>query len=115
MQSVTPGTADNTIATAGNVTISYDLTGDLADIKRRDDRQYFLGEYWYFRKALLPPVDVSLVTRNNFSCYVRGSEVLFQPGDRLGGYQDREVPREAILNPEEANELTLNQPITPVF
>ncbi len=89
MESVTPGYADNTIATAGNSTISYDLSGDLMEIKRRDDRQYYLSEYWYFGKASLPPLDISLVTRNNFSCYVRGNEGVFQPNEQLGGYQDR--------------------------
>ena len=89
MESVTPGYADNTIITAGNATISYDLSGDLSDIRRRDDRQYYLSEYWYFGKPTLPPLDVSLVTRSNYSCYVKGNEGVYQPNSQLGGYQDR--------------------------
>jgi hypothetical protein len=98
MESVTPGYADNTIATAGNSTISYDLSGDLMDIKRRDDRQYYLSEYWYFGKAALPPLDVALVTRNNFSCYVKGNEGVYQPNEQLGGYQDCKAPLKILAH-----------------
>lgn len=48
MESITPGYADNTIITAGIATISYDLSGDVTDIRRSDERQYYLSEYWYF-------------------------------------------------------------------
>ncbi len=92
MQSVTPGYANTAVATAGNATISYDLSGDLMDIRRRDDRQYYLSEFWIVAQPTLPPRDVSLVTRNNFSCYVRGNELVPLPNSQLGGYQDSMVP-----------------------
>lgn len=37
----------------------------------------------------LPPLDVSLVTRNNYSCYVKGNECVYQLNSQLSGYQDR--------------------------
>lgn len=72
MESVTPGYADNTVATTGTQNISYDLTGNAAEPRRRDDRIYSLSEYWYFGKPTLPAQNVSLVTTSNYSCYVTG-------------------------------------------
>lgn len=92
MESASPGIADTTVATAGNATISYDLNGDLMDIRRRDDRYYYISGFWIWAQADLLPYDVSLVTRNNFSCYVRGNELVFLPNGQPGGYQDGKVP-----------------------
>ena len=92
MESFTPGVANTATATAGNATISYDLSGDLMDIRRRDDRQYYLGDFWIWVEPTLPPWDVSLVTRNNYSCYVRGNEMVMLPNELVGGYQDSKVP-----------------------
>ncbi len=91
MESATPGYANTATATAGNATISYDLSGDLMDIRRRDDRQYYLGDFWIWAEPTLPPWQVSLVTRNNFSCYVRGNEAVLLPTGQIGGYQDGNV------------------------
>ena len=92
MESITPGYADNTIATTGTSLISYDLSGDVTDIKRRDDRFYQVSEYWYFGRGLLQPINASLVTRggpSGYGCYVRGNEGVYQPTDQVGGYTDR--------------------------
>ena len=76
MESVTPGYADNTIATTGLQNISYDLTGNLSEPRRRDDRVYSLSEYWYFGKPTLAEQNVSLVTTPDYSCYVVGVRVV---------------------------------------
>lgn len=72
MESVTPGYADNTIATTGLQNISYDLTGGLSKPRRRDDRVYSLSEYWYFGKPTLPEQNISLIVTSDYSCYVAG-------------------------------------------
>ena len=76
MESVTPGYADNTIATTGLQNISYDLSGNLSELRRRDDRVYSLSEYWYFGKPTLAEQNVSLVTTSDYSCYVVGVRVI---------------------------------------
>lgn len=91
-ESITPGFADNTIATAGSQTISYDLSGSLSDISQRIDRAYMISEYWYFGRAQLQPMNVSLVVRGGpqgYGCYVKGNEGIYQDPAQLGGYTDR--------------------------
>lgn len=95
-ESVTPGFADNTIATAGFQTISYNLSGGLEDIVQRIDRQYMISEYWYFGRPNLEPMNASIVTRggsNGYSCYIRGNEGLYTPPLLPGGYTDRKYYR----------------------
>ena len=92
-QSVTPGYADNTIATAGSQTISYNLSGNAFDISQRIDRAYMISEYWYFGRPQLQPMNVSIVVRGGpqgYGCYVKGNEGIFQDPVQLGGYTDRE-------------------------
>lgn len=93
-ESITPGFADNTIATAGTQTISYDLSGNLSSIVQRIDREYMISEYWYFGRAQLQPMNVSLVVRSGsdgYACYVQGNEGIYQDPAQLGGYTDREL------------------------
>jgi hypothetical protein len=92
-ESITPGFADNTIATAGTQTMSYDLSGDLSSIVQRIDRAYMIGEYWYFGRSQLEPMNVSLVSHSGpqgYGCYVKGNEGIYQDPAQLGGYTDRE-------------------------
>lgn len=92
-ESFTPGFPDNTIATAGTQTISYNLSGTFDEIVQRIDRAYAISEYWYFGRPQLEPMNVSLVTRSGeqgYSCYVHGNEGLYSPPNYPDGYTDRE-------------------------
>ena len=94
MEGITPGFADNTIATTGTTRISYDLSGNVSDVKRRDDRFYQVSEYWYFGRPLLDPINASLVTRSGpqgYACYIRGNEGVYNPTDQVWGYTDRKA------------------------
>ena len=94
MESFTPQFPDQTIATVGTQTISYDLSGGADSIIQRIDKDYALGEFWYFGRPQLNAVNVSIVTRNNpnngYSCYVSGSENIYLPPEATLGYADRE-------------------------
>lgn len=92
MESTVPGIADTSIATAGTQSISYDLSGGLGDIIQRLDRQYQISELWVFGRPLLEGNNVSIVTRggkDGYSCYVKGNEFVFLPGEFTSGYTDR--------------------------
>lgn len=87
-----PGIADTSIATTGTQSISYDLSGGLGDIAQRLDRQYQISELWVFGRPLLEGNNVSIVTRggsDGYSCYLKGNEFVFLPGEYTLGYTDR--------------------------
>lgn len=91
LESTVPGIADTSIATAGTQSISYDLSGGLGDIAQRLDRQYQISELWVFGRPLLEGNNVSIVTRggsDGYSCYLKGNEFVFLPGEYTLGYTD---------------------------
>lgn len=92
MESTVPGIADISIATAGTQSISYDLSGHVGDIVQRLDRQYQISELWVFGRPELEGNNVSIVTRggeDGYSCYIKGNEFAFLPGEVTAGYTDR--------------------------
>lgn len=62
-ESWTPGIADTAISTAGQQTVSYDLS-DASVIKQRIDRTNKLGDYWTFYRPQLDGDDASMVVRS---------------------------------------------------
>lgn len=95
MESIVPGIADIFIATAGNQTVSYDLSGQPHDIIQRIDRQYSVGDVGIFARPDLQDGDISLITRsgkNGYSCYIKGNEFFSFPPNALSGYTDCKFP-----------------------
>lgn len=92
-ESTVPGIADMSVATTGTQSIAYDLSGDLGSVVQRVDRQYQIDETFVFGQPLLEGSNVSIVTRggkDGYSCYIKGNEFIFLPGEATSGYTDRE-------------------------
>ena len=92
-QSEMPGVVDTPILTAGQQTISYDLSNP-ASVLQRNDWYAKVGDYWDFFRSDLDPVDATVVTKSGpqgYACYTKGNTVLFAPVDAPQGYVDGEL------------------------
>jgi len=108
-ESNTPGVADTGISTAGEQTISYDLS-DPSIVVQRIDRKDVLGDYWTFQRTLLEMPESSLVVRSGldgYACFTAGNMFLFAPSIVPFGYTDRKRPPSLLQNRKILKDLLL--------